>query len=159
MAERNGVRVGQQVRDLDGRSLGRVTRLFPDGFATRKGLPFLIREDFVLRYDEVRGVRDGALVVARSSSDLLDLSAGYIPPSWRVPVPPGFPKAATPPEARFLREDLARGAIDTGRSLETERVAAPVEGEAPSRDLPLPRQQRGETAGVRGDASSPSNRS
>jgi hypothetical protein len=111
MQERNGVRKGQRVRDLDGKPLGRVTVLYEWGFAVHRGLPFLVRSDYLVRYDEVRGVRDGALVVARSSRDLFDLAAGDIPPSWRVPAPPEFPSAATPSEARFLREDLARRAL------------------------------------------------
>jgi hypothetical protein len=111
MQERNGVRLGQQVTDLDGRSLGRVTRLYQDGFVTREGLPILFRRDHLLRYEEVRGVRDGALVIARSGRDLHDLAAGGLPPSWRIPVPPSFPEAATPPEAALLRADLARGAV------------------------------------------------
>jgi hypothetical protein len=111
MRERNGVRIGQRVRDLDGTSLGRVTALYEQGFAIRKGLPILFRSDYVARYDEVRGVRDGELVLARSRRDLFDLAAGEVGPSWRIPVPPDFPGIATPPEAAFLREDLARGAV------------------------------------------------
>jgi hypothetical protein len=113
MGDRNGVSVGQRVRDLDGKPLGKVTRLFEDGFAVVGGFPILFRKDHVVRYDEVRGVRDGELVVARSTRDLFALAAGEVPPSWRVPVPPAFPDAATPPEARLLVADIARGAIST----------------------------------------------
>jgi hypothetical protein len=113
MRERNGVRLGQKVRDLDGKPLGKVTALYDWGFSVVKGLPFLVRSDHVVRYDEVRAVRDGELVVARSSRDLFELAAGDIPSSWRIPVPPDYPAAATPPEARLLRADLARGAIST----------------------------------------------
>lgn len=111
MKERNGVRLGQRVRDLDGASLGRVVRLFADGFETRRGLPILIRRDYVLRYEEVRGVRDGALVVARSRSDLADLAAGGVPPAWRIPAPSAFPVIATPSEARDVRAEIARGGV------------------------------------------------
>ena len=108
MHERNGVRIGQRVRDLDGNDLGRVTRLYEQGFAAMKGFPILFRKDIVARYDEVRGVRNGEIVLARSARDLEDLAAGEVPPSWRVPVPPDFPPIATPPEARLLFEELAR---------------------------------------------------
>jgi len=111
MRQRNGVRIGQRVRDLDGTSLGRVTALYEQGFAIRKGLPILFRSDYVARYDEVRGVRDGELIVARSGRDLFDLAAGGVGPSWRIPVPPEFPGTATPPEAALLREDIARGGL------------------------------------------------
>ncbi len=111
MRERNGVRIGQRVHDLDGKPLGRVTKLYEQGFAIRKGFPILFRTDYVARYEEVRGVRDGEIVLARSGRDLLDLCAGELAPSWRIPVPPDFPDAATPPEAMLVREDLAHGVI------------------------------------------------
>jgi hypothetical protein len=126
MRERNGVRIGQQVRDLDGTSLGRVVRLFDEGFQVRRGLPILFRRDFVVRYEELRGVRDGALVVARSSRDLLDFAAGGLPPSWRIPAPPGFPTAATPPEARYVREELARGRVGGAAPPERPATTEPV---------------------------------
>jgi hypothetical protein len=81
------VRLGQRVVDLDGTSLGRVVTLYADGFETRRGLPILWHHEFVVLYDEVRGVRDGVLVIARSSQDLFDLAAGVLPQSWQ-PVPP-----------------------------------------------------------------------
>lgn len=128
MRERNGVRLGQRVRDLDGTSLGRVVALYGWGFAVRRGLPILFHRDFVLRYDEIRGVRDGALVAARSAADLLDLAAGGVPPSWRIPAPPEFPTAATPSEARSVREDLARGRVGgSGGPAEPLPPAAPVD--------------------------------
>jgi hypothetical protein len=126
MRERNGVGIGQRVRDLDGRSLGKVHALYDWGFAIRKGLPFLIRSDHVARYDEVRGVRDGELVLARSRRDLFDLAAGGVPATWRTPVPPGFPGIATPPEASLLRQDLARGAIATEHPPPAESPRAPA---------------------------------
>ena len=85
MSERNGVRLGERVVDVDGKSLGKVTRLYPWGFVATRGLPVLTRRDEVIRYDEVRGARDGALVVARSDHDLFDLAEGGVPRSWRVP--------------------------------------------------------------------------
>lgn len=100
--ERNGVRLGQRVRDVDGRSLGRVDALYESGFSVVKGLPLLFRSDFVARYDEVREVRDGEIVLARSRRDLQSLARGEIPPSWRLQAPPDGPAAATPAEARGL---------------------------------------------------------
>src|SRR5512140_2002539 len=108
--ERNGVRVGQPVRDLDGVSLGRVRRLFDWGFAASRGV-LLFRRDFILRYDEVRAVRDGALVVARSRRDLFDLAAGGVPASWKIRAPAAFPTTATPSEARYVMEDVAAGRV------------------------------------------------
>jgi hypothetical protein len=100
--ERNGVRHGQLVRDVDGSFLGRVDALYEGGFSVVKGLPLLFRSDLVARYDEVREVRNGAIVLARSGGDLQSLARGEIPPSWRVPAPPDQPAAATPAEARKL---------------------------------------------------------
>jgi hypothetical protein len=107
MKERDGVRSGMQVESVNGEKLGRVVRLYDWGFAVQKGFPILFRRDRVLRYDEVRGVRDGVLVVARGENDLLELAAGEIPRSWRVPTPHGFPSAATPSEARGLQAVVA----------------------------------------------------
>jgi hypothetical protein len=112
--ERNGVRLGQPVRDLDGTSLGRVVRLFDWGFQTRRGLPILSRGQHVVRYDEVRAVREGALVVSRSGRDLLELAAGEVPHAWRIPTPSAFPTAATPSEARAVLEDVAAGRVPGG---------------------------------------------
>jgi hypothetical protein len=100
--ERNGVRTGQRVRDLDGRELGRVTALYESAFAVSRGFPILFRRDVVARFDEIREVRGGELVLARSERDLLELARGGIPPSWKVPVAGPLPAAATPPEASLL---------------------------------------------------------
>jgi hypothetical protein len=115
MRERNGVRIGQRVVDLDGTSLGRVVDLYDWGFATQWGLPVFWHREYVLRYDEVRGARGGALVVSRSSRDLAALAAGAVPPAWRIPTPPEYPRVATPFEARDLLADLAGGRV-TGAS-------------------------------------------
>jgi hypothetical protein len=143
MKERNGVRLGQGVRDLDGTPLGRVSALYEWGFAVRKGLPFFIRSDYVVRYDEVRGVRDGGLVVARSKRDLFDLAAGGIPPSWRIPAPPEYPRAATPSEARDVFRALARGAVAGAGA------AAPPEGAAAA---PLSAEEEREFVRTRGES-------
>jgi hypothetical protein len=106
MKERRGVRVGQRVRDLDGNDLGRVKVLYASGFSVVKGPPILFRKDLVARYDEVRGVRDGEILLARSSRDLFELAAGELPPAWRVEAPPDQPQAATPAEAQAFRPDV-----------------------------------------------------
>lgn len=100
MKEWNGIRVGQRVRDLDGNDLGRVKELYDAAFSIVKGFPILFRQDVVARYDEVRELRDGELVLARSSRDLFELAAGGVPPAWRVEAGPEQPTAATPAEAR-----------------------------------------------------------
>ena len=107
ISERNGVRVGLRVRDVDGKDLGKVTRLHEWGFDIEKGFPILFRRDIVARYDEVRGIDGNVLVLARSASTLDVLARGGIPRSWRVPAPPGLPAAATPPEARAFFTALA----------------------------------------------------
>lgn len=125
MRERNGVSTGQPVRDLDGTSLGKVVRLYAWGFLARRGL---FGREFVVRYDEVRAVRDGALVVARSARDLFDLAAGGVPDSWRIPTPPPFPTAATPAEARDVRRDVAAGRV---AGVLDDDDGAPVAGARP----------------------------
>lgn len=101
--ERNGVRVGLHVKDVHGAALGRVTRLHDWGFEFEKGLPILFRQDFVATYDEVRGVKDGVVTLARAPEALFELARGRLPESWRVAAPErGFPTAATPGEASRL---------------------------------------------------------
>jgi hypothetical protein len=97
--ERNGVRLGQRVRDLDGNVLGRVTALYDWAFRVERGFPILFRRGVVAGYDEVRQARGEELVLARSSRDLLALARGELPPSWRPAAPAGRPPA-TPSEAR-----------------------------------------------------------
>lgn len=83
--ERNGVRIGQRVRDVDGKPLGRVDALYDSAFSVVKGLPLLFRRDLVAGYDEVLDRRGGEIVLARSSRDLLSLARGEVPPSRRAP--------------------------------------------------------------------------
>ncbi len=146
MKELNGVRIGLRVRDADGKDLGKVTKLFPWGFEVTSGFPVLFRKDRVVRYDEVRGLREGALVVARSDRDLLELAAGGIPRSWRVPAPPGYPSAATPAEAQLVLEDIARGAAFSRTAADEPLVLAPPD--VP----PLTREEELEYALTRGQA-------
>jgi hypothetical protein len=146
MKELNGVRLGQRVRDADGKDLGKVSRLYAWGFEVTRGFPVLFRRGRVVRYDEVRGAREGALVVARSDRDLLDLAEGGIPRSWRVPSPPGYPSAATPSEAQLVLEDIARGAVFARTAADEPLVLSPPE--AP----PLTREEELEYALTRGQA-------
>jgi nucleoid-associated protein YgaU len=126
--QRNGVRIGQTVRDVDGKVLGKVTDLYAASFSVARGF-MMFRSDHVLAYDEVRGERDGALVVARSDSQLQELAAGELPSTWTIPVPPDFPAAATPGEARGVFGQLARE-----RAQEAAVAATPVEAPAPARE-------------------------
>lgn len=105
--ERNGVRVGLKVKDLDGNSLGKVTRLHEWGFDAEKGLPLLFRQDFTAHWDEVRKVEDGVLVLARTKAGIHELARGKLPASWRTRAgKDGFPTAATPREAAALRASV-----------------------------------------------------
>jgi hypothetical protein len=98
--ERNGVRIGQRVRDADGKSLGRVDALYESGFSVVKGLPLLFRKDFVAGYEEVLDWRGDEIVIARSSDDLLSLARGELPPSWREASAHRGPAAAKATEAK-----------------------------------------------------------
>ncbi len=107
LRESNGVRLGLRVRDLDGKDLGRVKRLYDWGFAIEKGFPILFRRDTVATYDEVRGFSGDVLTLARSDQALFDLAEGGVPSIWRLPVPHGYPAVATPAEARAVVQELA----------------------------------------------------
>jgi len=98
MRSNRGVTVGQHVRDVEGNDLGRVRSLYATGFASARGFPWLFRQDFVLRYEDVRGEKDGVLVVSRAPGDVYALAAGELPASWKVEAAPGMPSAATPTE-------------------------------------------------------------
>lgn len=132
MKERNGVRVGQRVRDLDGKDLGRVKELYASAFAVVKGFPVLFRQDLVARYDEVRGEKEGVLVLARSPRDLQELAAGGIPPAWRIDARPELPSAATPGEARPVVP--AENEVEAGDDEEPE----PPRPRAPATDAAHP---------------------
>ncbi len=136
MTERNGVRIGQRVRDVEGRNLGRVRALYEWGFAISRGFPILFRRDWVARYDEVRGVRGGALVLARSDRDLLDLAEGKVPSAWRIPTPPDYPALATPSEALGVFEGIAGGAISTEPGEWHTAVQQPASAEPPRPPTP-----------------------
>jgi hypothetical protein len=132
---RNGVRLGQTVRDVNGKALGKVTALYDASFSVSRGF-MMFRSDHVIAYDEVRSERDGALVVSRSDNQLQELAAGELPSTWTIPVPPDFPAAATPGEARGVFGELARA-----RAQEAA-VAAPVEAPRAARDEAPPDARR-----------------
>lgn len=134
MKERNGVRVGQRVRDLAGKRVGRVARLFDWGFEVVRGFPILFRTDHVFRYDEVRGTRDGELLVARTADDLFQLARGELPVSWRIPAPAGFPTAAAPAEARAVFAEVAAARLPAPPQRAGE-TAVPATGPAPAESL------------------------
>lgn len=130
--ERNGVRVGQRVRDVEGKDLGKVTDLYEWGFGVEKGLPILFRRDTVATYDEVRGVDGDVVTIARNGDALQQLAHGGMPPSWRIPVPRDFPASATPGEARAVFESLAaspRPAPGAGAPAATPPLASAEERE------------------------------
>lgn len=143
MRERNGVRIGQPVRDLDGKPLGQVDRLYESAFRVVKGFPILFRQEQVLLYEEVRAERDGELVVARSDRALFQLAEGGIPDIWRIRTPPSMPGAATPSEARDVFAGLAaaRGVAP--------RAPAPPPGAEP---IPRSPDDEREYAGPRGES-------
>jgi hypothetical protein len=136
--ERSGVRLGQRVVDVDGNDLGRVAALYDEAFRVVKGFPILFRREQVIRYDEVRGERDGRLVAARGGRDLFVLAAGAVPESWRVPAPRGFPEIAAPGEARQLYVALAaerrsEADVRAARARDGAAAARPrTEGTTPS---------------------------
>lgn len=103
MKSNRGVTVGQKVRDVEGNDLGRVRSLYETGFASARGFPLLFRQDFVLRYEDVRGESDGVLVVARGPGDVYALATGELPASWKVEAAPGMPEVATPSEGARVR--------------------------------------------------------
>jgi hypothetical protein len=123
--ERNGVRVGLRVRDLDGKDLGKVTELYEWGFAVEKGFPVLFRRDTVATYDEVRGIDRGVVTLARNDAALLELADGEVPRIWRIPVPHEYPGAATPGEARAIVEAIA-AAPRSAPARAAEQASAPV---------------------------------
>src|SRR5512133_3156036 len=106
MKELNGVRLGLRVRDADGKDLGKVTKLYAWGFEVTRGFPVLFRKDRVVRYDEVRGVREGALVVARSDRDLLELAARRSP--GRRPTSRSSSRCRTSRRSRARRSSSTR---------------------------------------------------
>ena len=86
MQERHGVTVGMVVRDADGKTLGKVDRLYDWGFAVVRGL--WSPREWIIRYDEVLEAGRGYVSVARSDEALAELAAGALPHSWRQYRPP-----------------------------------------------------------------------
>lgn len=86
------VQVGMEVLDADGKRLGKVSRCDAWGIEVVKG--FWSPSEWVVRWDELLGVKDGKVLVDRSDEDLFVLAAGGLPPRWRR----GTPEVAARPE-------------------------------------------------------------
>jgi len=107
------VAVGMEVRDADGKRLGKVSRLDPWGFEVVRRLwsPY----EWVIRWDEVLEVDGAGVRVARSDTALYELAEGKIPRAWTTIRPPeaDAPLPATPaeasPEGALERTPRARG--------------------------------------------------
>lgn len=65
-----GVVHGTAVRSQDGERLGKVAALDEDSFVVEKGIFF--PKDFLFRYDDIEGFRDGELIVGKGRADLSD---------------------------------------------------------------------------------------
>jgi uncharacterized protein (TIGR02271 family) len=73
MFERSQVKEGMVVRSQDGEKLGRVFAVTEDAFHIEKGLFF--PKDYLVRFSEVAGVRDGELVLSHGRDSLRALSS------------------------------------------------------------------------------------
>jgi hypothetical protein len=73
MFERTQVKEGMVVRSQDGEKLGRVSAVGEDAFHIEKGLFF--PKDYLVRFSEVAGVRDGELVLSHGRASLRALSS------------------------------------------------------------------------------------
>lgn len=90
-ANGSGVRTGMTVKDGAGTPLGKVRRVYAWGFEVGSG--FWSPREWVFRYDEVLRASGDVVEVSRRPDDLLRLSAGELPDSWRRGTPPGDPHA------------------------------------------------------------------
>ncbi|HEX7623180.1 MAG TPA: hypothetical protein VF400_06375 [Anaeromyxobacteraceae bacterium] len=79
------VQVGMEVRDADGKRLGKVSRCDAWGIEVVKG--FWSPSEWVVRWDELLEVKDGLVQVDRSDEDLFVLAAGGLPARWRRGTP------------------------------------------------------------------------
>ncbi len=142
------VREGMIVRDLDGRLLGRVTRVDPWAVEFAKGRFY--RRDGAAPYSEIREVRDGEVILARSARALFELAEGRIPETWRGSEPPPLvgsehgvvPGTATPtllplgPKDEFPLETTPYGRGFPPVSEAEEREYAAVRGQHPPGEPP-----------------------
>ena len=96
----DGISVGMAVVDADGKRLGKVSACDRWGFEVRRG--FWMPREWVILYDEVLGVDDGTVRVARSDQSLFELAGGGLPHAWAGVRSPEVeqPLPATPAEAR-----------------------------------------------------------
>ncbi|ADO69036.1 conserved uncharacterized protein [Stigmatella aurantiaca DW4/3-1] len=68
MYQRSDVREGMTVRSLDGEKLGKVFAVNEDEFLIEKGLFF--PKDYLCRYSEISGIRDGEIVLMHGREGL-----------------------------------------------------------------------------------------
>lgn len=61
---------GMVVRSSDGEKLGKVTRLDADTFEIEKG--FFFPKEYMVRYDEVAGIRDGEVILMHARAQLAE---------------------------------------------------------------------------------------
>lgn len=64
----NQIHEGMVVRSSDGEKLGKVRQLFATSFDIEKG--FFFPKEYVVSYDDVAGVREGEIFLARARSEL-----------------------------------------------------------------------------------------
>ncbi len=79
------VQVGMEVRDADGKRLGKVSRCDAWGIEVVRG--FWSPSEWVVRWDEVLGVEGRMVMADRSDEDLFVLAAGGLPSRWRRGTP------------------------------------------------------------------------
>jgi len=79
------VQVGMEVRDADGKRLGKVSRCDAWGIEVTRG--FWSPSEWVLRWDEVLGVEGRVVKADRSDEDIFVLAAGGLPSRWRRGTP------------------------------------------------------------------------
>jgi len=83
------VQVGMDVRDADGKRLGKVSRCDAWGIEVTRG--FWSPSEWVLRWDEVLGVEGRVVKADRSDEDIFVLAAGGLPSRWRRGTPVAAP--------------------------------------------------------------------
>jgi hypothetical protein len=119
------------VRDADGRKLGRVRRCHPWGFEVTAGT--FGRREWVVRYDEVLDLGPGSVRVARSDEALFELAAGALPHAWpRIASPFGERPLPSAPADGDVEGELteSRRSEDEGRDAGRSACAPPLEAAA-----------------------------
>jgi hypothetical protein len=112
---RGEISAGMAVRGLDGARLGRVARLSGDVFVLTKGV--LFPREYLVRYQDIAAVRDGAVIVGSERVVLTGEGVDY--------------------------PDRTAGSAPTRRPPRDEVVAAVEKGPAePPRERPAPKPAR-----------------